>query len=51
MFALVDALTCVTGEYANAGDRLDADEKAGALLALASERPAPRPRALLAAAV
>lgn len=35
VFSLVDALTRIAGEYANAGDRLDLDEKAGALLALA----------------
>jgi len=35
IFSLVDALTRLSGEIANAGDRTDADEKAGALLALA----------------
>lgn len=35
LFALVDALTRIAGELKNAGDRTDADEKAGALLALA----------------
>ena len=35
VFALVDALTRIAGELANAGDRTDADERAGALLALA----------------
>jgi Domain of unknown function (DUF932) len=35
IFALVDALTRMAGEISNAGDRTDADEKAGALLALA----------------
>lgn len=35
IFALVDALTRLSGEISNAGDRTDADEKAGALLALA----------------
>jgi hypothetical protein len=35
IFALVDALTRLAGEIPNAGDRIDADAKAGALLALA----------------
>ncbi|BBO34189.1 hypothetical protein PLANPX_3801 [Lacipirellula parvula] len=35
IFALVDALTRMSGEIVNAGDRTDADERAGALLALA----------------
>jgi hypothetical protein len=35
IFSLVDALTRIAGEIANAGDRTEADEKAGALLALA----------------
>jgi hypothetical protein len=35
IFALVDALTRLAGEQANAGERTDADEKAAALLALA----------------
>jgi hypothetical protein len=35
IFALVDALTRVAGSIPNAGDRFDADAKAGALLALA----------------
>lgn len=35
VFSLVDALTRLAGEYENAGDRLEADEKAGRLLALA----------------
>jgi histone H3/H4 len=34
IFALVDALTRLSGEIVNAGDRTDADKKAGALLAL-----------------
>jgi hypothetical protein len=36
VFSLVDALTRLAGEYQNAGDRLEADEKAGRLLELAS---------------
>jgi hypothetical protein len=36
VFSLVDALTRLAGEYQNAGDRLDADEKAGRLLELAA---------------
>ena len=36
IFALVDALTRLAGTIPNAGDRVDADTKAGALLALAS---------------
>lgn len=35
VFALVDALTRIAGELTNAGERTDADERAGALLALA----------------
>jgi hypothetical protein len=35
IFALVDALTKLAGGIPNAGDRTEADEKAGALLALA----------------
>jgi hypothetical protein len=35
IFAIVDALTRLAGEYANAGDRLEADAKSGRLLALA----------------
>lgn len=35
LFSLVDALTRLAGELTNAGDRTDADERAGALLALA----------------
>jgi hypothetical protein len=35
IFSLVDALTRMAGEITNAGDRTEADEKAGALLALA----------------
>lgn len=35
VFTLVDALTRLAREYQNAGDRLELDEKAGALLALA----------------
>lgn len=49
LFSLVDALTRVAGEFDNAGDRLEADEKAGALLALAGEHASPKSRALLAA--
>jgi hypothetical protein len=49
IFSLVDALTRVAGQYANAGDRLEADEKACALLALAAEESNSKPRALLAA--
>ncbi len=36
IFALVDALTRLSGNMVNAGERTDADEKAGALLALAT---------------
>lgn len=36
VFALVDALTRISGEMKNAGDRTDADEKAAGLLALAA---------------
>ena len=35
IFALVDALTRVSGELKNAGERIDADQKAAQLLALA----------------
>lgn len=35
VFSLVDALTRLAGEFKNAGDRLDADEKTGRLLQLA----------------
>lgn len=49
IFSLVDALTRVAGEYENAGDRMEADEKAGALLALVNDEPKTKPRALLAA--
>ena len=44
---LVDALTRVAGKCQNAGDRLEADEKAGVLLALAVDQPKTRPRTLL----
>lgn len=36
IFALVDALTRVSQECVNAGDRLDLDQKAAQLLALAA---------------
>lgn len=36
LFAIVDGLTRLAGEIRNAGERLDADQKAGALLALAA---------------
>ena len=36
IFSVVDALTRISGQIVNAGDRTDADEKAGALLALAT---------------
>jgi hypothetical protein len=36
LFTLVDAFTKVAREYKNAGDRVELDEKAGALLALAA---------------
>ena len=36
VFSLVDALTRVAGRYQNAGDRLELDEKASKLLALAA---------------
>lgn len=36
VFSLVDALTRLAGEFKNAGDRLDADERAGRLLQLAT---------------
>jgi hypothetical protein len=36
IFALVDALTRVSGEFKNAGDRTEADQKAGRLLQLAA---------------
>jgi hypothetical protein len=49
IFSLVDALTRVAGQYQNAGDRMEADEKACALLALAAEESNVKPRALLAA--
>ena len=51
IFSLVDALTRHAADIENAGDRLAADEKAGALLALVDDEPMNRPRALLAAAV
>lgn len=35
VFSIVDALTRIAGEYANAGDRLEVDGKAARLLALA----------------
>ena len=35
IFSLVDALTRLSGEHKYAGDRIEADQKAGALLALA----------------
>jgi hypothetical protein len=42
IFALVDALTRLSGEFKNAGDRNEADQKAGRLLELvADENPAP----------
>lgn len=41
IFALVDALTRLSGEFKNAGDRTEADQKAGRLLELvADENPA-----------
>jgi histone H3/H4 len=49
IFSLVDALTRVAGQYENAGDRMEADEKAGALLALVNDEPKTKPRASLAA--
>lgn len=36
VFSLVDALTRISGQLANAGDRLDLDERSGRLLALAA---------------
>jgi hypothetical protein len=36
IFALVDALTRLSGEFKNAGDRTAADQKAGKLLQLAA---------------
>jgi len=51
IFSLVDALTRVAGQYQNAGDRLEADEKACALLTLAADDQKYKSRALLAAAV
>jgi hypothetical protein len=36
IFALVDALTRLSGEMKNAGDRAEADQKAGRLLGLAA---------------
>jgi hypothetical protein len=36
IFSIVDALTRLSGELRNAGDRTEADQKAGALLALAA---------------
>jgi hypothetical protein len=48
IFSLVDALTRHATEIENAGDRLAADEKAGALLALANDEPMKKPQALLA---
>ncbi len=38
LFSVVDALTRFAGELQNAGERLDADERAGRLLGLADER-------------
>ena len=35
IFAMVDALTRIAGKIVNAGDRVDVDQKAGQLLALA----------------
>jgi hypothetical protein len=51
IFSLVDALTRVAGKCEYAGDRLEADEKAGALLALADDELRIKPRALLPVAV
>jgi len=36
VFSIVDALTRIAGEYANAGDRLEVDVKAAKLLSLAA---------------
>ena len=36
IFSLVDAMTRIAGQYENAGDRIEADAKAGNLLALAA---------------
>jgi len=47
----VDALTRVVGQLQNAGERLEADERAGALLALAAEESKSPSRALLPATV
>ena len=49
IFSLVDALTRISGQYENAGDRLEAEEKSCALLALAQDEPKTKTRALLAA--
>jgi hypothetical protein len=49
IFSVVDALTRIAGQYENAGDRLEADEKAGMLCSLANEEPKTRPKPLLAA--
>lgn len=47
VFSVVDALTRIAGQYVNAGDRLDVDEKASRLLDLIDDGKSPRPRALL----
>jgi hypothetical protein len=39
IFAVVDALTRLSAKIAHAGDRAETDEKAGRLLALASDLP------------
>ena len=44
LFSVVDALTRFAGEIRNAGERLDADERAGRLLRLADEKAGPRLR-------
>lgn len=36
IFSLVDAMTRIAGQYENAGDRIEADARAGTLLALAA---------------
>jgi len=41
LFSVVDALTRIAGELTNAGERLEADERAGRLLRLADESEAP----------
>lgn len=50
VFSLVDALTRIAQQCANAGDRLELDEKASRLLDLIDDRNMPPPRPLLSVA-